>query len=58
MQDVRVLDVRPWDVSVHNICVRDFRGKEVCVPTVTAQFCVSLNGGCLGYLPAGSVSAR
>ena len=41
MQDVRVLDVRPWDVSVHNICVRDFRGKEFCVPTVTAQFCVS-----------------
>ena len=45
MQHVRVLDVRTWDVSVNNICVRDLHGKEVCVPTVTVQFvCLKMVG--------------
>ena len=40
-----MLDVCPWDVSVHIICVRDLHGKEVCVPTVTVQFvCLKMVG--------------
>ena len=38
VQHVRIFDVLPWELSLHNICERDFWVRDVCVRNVTAEY--------------------